>query len=371
VGALFLALSATAVEYSQTARYVGPSLCLAAAAGWALVALARRPHVARLAVFLGLLVVGVLTNLLLLVLVPLVAGWALIAWRMGTGDAAANARRLRVLLVAGAGALLAMFTLFSLPFATEWLADNARFAGHPGSVKMARTLVFAASTVARTDPAVFALGLAGAWLLARERGAAGQAVALLALGPVAVLFALSPMAYTPARYIVFVLPAACVAAGYFVVTLSARLPAAARLAPWAVGAAACLSLVLATGDYLHTGGGRNGLRDAYRLVAQRMEPGLLVATTVHTKLAARIWGVPVPDADQVLLVDESGEWLTNRPDRGAWVILHSSFDPVYQQVRPLSEVRCRHRATFPAQTLHTPHWVEVHRCWPLIPPEGK
>ena len=250
VAALFLALSPTAIQYAQTARYVGPSMATAIAIAWTATRAMARPNAVRLSVAAAVALLGVATNLLTLILFPLIALWVLIAWRRRTDSPLS--RRLVWGTVIALAVAAAVIVVLVLPFARSWFVENLRFIHHPLATKLARTARFGASTIGRIGPLVFALGLFGAWRLIREKSVPGQIAALFAFGPLACLAALSLLVYTPYRYAILAFPFVYLAAAIFVVYLAD----ARRVAAWGVGAAVCLSLAFATGQYLKDGDGR-------------------------------------------------------------------------------------------------------------------
>ena len=363
LAALFLSLSPTAIKYSQTARYLSLSVLATLALAWGVVVLVRNPGWRRGIAVLLLLFLGVRTNLFLILTLPLAALYLGIAWLRPA--AMGWDRRPRWLGWAlGTTVVLAVaFVAWAAAFAEGWFEAAGRLTWHSADLRLHRAARFFMGTIMRTGVPVFVLGLLGAVWLARERPREGWTISLLAFGPTAIVLLLSLFAYAPARYTVITIPFCCLLAALAITRIGGHLTRYPRLATAALCLMTALSLAYGSYRYLRDGDGRDAMPRAMAYVAERARAGEVLASTMNTTLPGRLAGLPILPEDQVMLFQEQGNWLRQFPERRVWVLAHSSFDPVYQQVRLVNE-RCRMLETIPASTRFTFHQVTIYRCEP-------
>ena len=366
--AAFLALSATQIQYAQTARYVGPSTTATLALGWGIVAFLRRPTLPRGIGVLALLALAAATNLFLLLIVPLLWLFLALGWRSPAALGWERPPRWigRTVVVTAAFAVLVL--ALSAPFVRDWLAQSVRFYNRHAGLRASQTARAAAGMILRLEIPVVVLGLAGAVVLVRERRAEGWLIALLALGPELLLLALSPFFYAPARYVVFTAPFWCLLAARFVVFVGDRGSLLARLSEAAVGGTVAAALFFSTTVYLRDGDGRDAMKNAFLYVAEHAQKEDIVASTFHTDLPVRLYHLPMPVGNHVQLFREWGNWLGKFPDRRAWVVVHTSFDPSFQKMALTEPDRCRQEGLLSAATRFTVQWVTIYRCEPRAAP---
>jgi 4-amino-4-deoxy-L-arabinose transferase-like glycosyltransferase len=364
LAAFFLAVAATAIQCSQTARYVGPSVAAAIALAWGTVAFLERPGPRRAALVVALLALAAATNIFLLGTAPLL--WLLLAvgW-LAPGTLGWEKRPRWVGRTLLGTALLALLVLFlALPFVRDWLAQSTRYFAQHAGLRLNQTARTTLGILLRLEIPVVVFGLAGAVVLVRARRAAGMTIVLFALGPEAMLLTLAPFVYAPARYVVFTLPFWLLLAAVFAVR-AVRRSSAPRLAAAGTAGVILAFLFYHTAIYLQDGDGRSAMKEAFLRVARSAGTSDVVASTFHTDLPARLYRLPIPEGNHVQLHRQWGDWLGRFPDRRVWIIGHSSFDPGYQKLTLTRGERCAQDARLPASTRFTVQWVTIYRCDPI------
>lgn len=363
LAALFLALTTTAIKYSQTARYLGPSLTVSIAACWAQAAFLRRPG--WLPGLLALAATGLMlaTNLYLVVLLPFFGLYLIVSLlrplALGFERRPPWAAPILLLGVAAAGGLLLYFIVFSTNFTFHTLT----FYDHPLKVRLLRMGHFLAATALRLEFPLIALGLGGSWLMIRKDPKIGWLLVIWTWSAMVVVLSQAYFTFASGRYVIFTLPFICLLAAQAITELKTNLNKKSWLAAL-ITLAIMGSLLATTAQYLVNGDGRNALRDAYRHIAAQTRSDDVVATVVHSHVHARLYQLPQKEEDLVLLFKEQGDWLRHYPDRRVWILTHSSFDPAYQIVRLVNPNRCRIEKVFPASTRFTTQWASLYLCWP-------